>query len=82
MKVVKYNENVVKEYPYELTEQGELKKAEYEFGGIRYIYLTDEQYEKLKKLADNTKEMCDLLDQKKKTYIDILKGAIQEIKKR
>jgi hypothetical protein len=82
MKVTKYNEEVEKEYPYELTDQGELKKAKYEFGNIRYVYLTDEQYEKLKNLANNTKEMCDLLEEKKKTYIKMLIGAIQEIKKR
>lgn len=81
MEIKKYNENSDKEYPYELTNNGELKKADKEFYNIKYVYLTDYQFFKLKNLADNTKEMCDLLDQKKQTYVKILRAAIQKVKK-
>lgn len=83
MKINKYNEDFnsePKSYPYELTANGELKKADKEFYNVKYVYLTDEQYNKLKNLANNTKVMCNLLDDKKKLYIDILKGAIQKVK--
>ena len=71
-----------KEYPYELTSSGELKKVFKEklFSNIKYVYLTDWQYDKLKKLSDNTKMLCDNFDDMKRQYILILKAAIQKVK--
>lgn len=87
MKIDKFknvNENAEtkkKEYPYELTEQGELKKTiESSFTKNKMVYLTDEQYNKLKSLSENTKKQCDNFDDMKKQYIKILRAAIQKVK--
>lgn len=81
MKIERYNENIITPSPYELTKNGELKKVDKELYGIKYVYLTDEQYNELKNISNNTKEMCDLLDQKKEVYIKIVIAAIQKVKK-
>ena len=44
------------------------------------VYLTDAEYDRLKVLSENTKEMCHNLDEMKKQYILILRGAIQKVK--
>lgn len=73
-----------KKYPYEITEQGELKKTVEYQSSIklkRCVYLTDDQYNKLKDLSEKTKKQCDNLDEMKKSYVDILKAAISKVKK-
>ena len=88
MKIEKFNEGSdesKKEFPYELTDSGELKKT-IEFNANRLpqgtcVYLTDEQYDKLKGLSENTKKQCDNFDDMKKQYIKILRAAIQKVKK-
>lgn len=83
MKIEKFNEGEkkTKEYPYELSEQGELKKTiESSMTKNKIVYLTDEQYNKLKGLSENTKKQCDNYDELKKQYIKILRAAIQKVK--
>ena len=87
MKIEKFNEGIEdskKQYPYELTDNGELIKT-IEFNAQRLphgkcVYLTDAEYDRLKVLSENTKEMCHNLDEMKKQYILILRGAIQKVK--
>lgn len=83
MKIEKFNEGEKKpkEYPYELSEQGELKKTiESSMTKNKIVYLTDEQYNKLKGLSESTKKQCDNYDELKKQYIKILRAAIQKVK--
>lgn len=81
MKVDKFNENCK---PYELTGNGELIEISdidiKKYRKTPNMFLTDEEYIKIKKLADNTKELCDLMDENKKQYVNLLRGAIQKIK--
>ena len=87
MKVEKFNEEVEdskKQYPYELTDNGDLIKTN-EFNSKRLpsnmcVYLTDAEYDRLKGLSENTKEQCDNYDEIKKQYIKILRAAIQKVK--
>jgi len=86
MKIEKFNEEVDKDKfrnPYELSENGELTKTQ-EYSTRRNnnktVYLTDEEYDKLKGLSDSTKHMCELLDEKKKVYVSIVIVAIEKIK--
>lgn len=86
MKIEKFNEEVDKDKfrnPYVLTENGELKTSkEYSIKDKNSItvYLTDDEYDKLKKLSDSTKHMCELLDEKKKAYVSILMVAMNKVK--
>ena len=86
MKVGKFNEEYDKDKfrnPYELSENGELTKTQ-EYSTRKNnsitVYLTDEEYDKIKGLSDSTKNMCELLDEKKKVYVSIVIGAIEKIK--
>jgi hypothetical protein len=87
MKIEKFNEGSdesKKEYPYELTDSGELIKT-IEFNAQRLphdkcVYLTDAEYDRLKDLSENTKKQCDNYDEMKKQYIKILRSAIQVVK--
>lgn len=84
MKIEKFNEGSdesKKQYPYELTDNGELIKTnEFNAKKLKCVYLTDDEYNKLKGLSNSTKNMCELLDEKKKAYLDILRAAISKVK--
>lgn len=90
MIIKKYNsmtENDNGVFPYELTNNGELKKIIY--SGKKtiytsdqkvYTYLTDEQFDKLKNISGSTKTLCDLLDEEKRLRVMQLKAAINKVK--
>jgi len=78
MKIEKFNEGSdesKKRHPY-MIKDGELKKTIESWGEI---FLTDEQYDKVKPLAINIKSAYDNYDKMKKTQVEILKSAIQKI---
>jgi hydroxymethylpyrimidine pyrophosphatase-like HAD family hydrolase len=77
MKLKKF-ENLNIQQPY-IIENGELKRTKME--SIAQLYLTDEEYDKVKKLANSVKEKCENFDRQKELEIQRLKLVISQIKK-
>lgn len=75
---IKTFESVSKQYPYIVGNNGELTKT---IESLGQFYLTDEQYEKVKGLANAVKAKCDNLDEQKKLEIKRLKLVIAKIRK-
>lgn len=75
---IKTFENISKQQPYTIGNNGELLRS---IESMANVYLTDEQYEKVKGLADAIKAKCDNLDEQKKLEIQRLKLVINKIKK-
>lgn len=75
---IKTFESVRKQYPYVISSNGELTKT---IESLAQFYLTDDQYNKVKGLADAVKAKCDNLDEQKKLEIQRLKLVISKIKK-
>ncbi len=75
---IKTFESVRKQYPYAISSNGELAKT---IESLAQFYLTDDQYNKVKGLADAVKAKCDNLDEQKKLEIQRLKLVISKIKK-
>lgn len=77
------NKTIDKEYPYILTNSGELIRQEKveRYSNIKYIYLSDAQYAKLEKGSKNLKELCDALDEEKRLRVLQFKHAIEKVQK-
>ena len=71
------NESYKKEYPYTINKNGLLVRGLESFSDI---FLTDEEYDKLKGLSEAINKKCENLDEIKKTEIERLKLAIQKAK--
>jgi hypothetical protein len=74
---IKTFESVRKQYPYTLSNNGELTRT---IESLAQFYLTDEEYNKVKGLADAVKAKCDNLDEQKKLETQRLKLIIGKIK--
>lgn len=66
-----------KQYAYLITNEGELKKTT---DRDAQFYLTDNQYNTIKDLADNINKKILLLEEQKQTTIKYLKKVIFDIK--
>lgn len=77
--MIKIFENINDEKPYFISDNGELVKT---IDNKANVWMTDEEYEKIKDFANSVKKLCATLDDKKRLEVLRLKLVIKEIKKK
>jgi len=71
------NESYNREYPYTINKNGLLVRGLESFSDI---FLTNDEYDKLKGLSEAINKKCEHLDETKRLEIERLKLAIQKVK--
>lgn len=77
--MIKRFESLSNEQPYFISDNGELIRT---IDNKANVWMTDEQYEKIKDFANSVKDLCATLDEKKRLEVLRLKLVIKEIKKK